>query len=302
MLTRSSIAHCFFLFLFLLVILGISLFFQTQINKLSFTQSSKTKIIVVYNAFINTARPNWIDLIRVQLENIVENGLASRANQVFVALSTNIASETNAKVASDVKYAVQTVREIIPKAYIEITLENRYEYAGIRLAWDIGQRVSDKDLNNTIILYFHSKGMVYTWGETLGYQTVRVAMELRLFKAVINPWRRIISRFEQSPVINKAGYAASPKGYLWYNFWWARASYIRNLVPPHIFNQTYDDRYYYEGWLCLVDDYKLWPTVHSISFPIPLKRGRPSGANDTLSLCRPDLPLGATFTPQTMPY
>ena len=44
-------------------------------------------VYIVYNAFINLKRSNWDDLIKLQMLNLVSNGLIGRMNELHVCLS-----------------------------------------------------------------------------------------------------------------------------------------------------------------------------------------------------------------------
>ena len=52
-------------------------------------------------------------------------------------------------------------------------------------------------------------------------------------------------RFKKDLNIDKIGLYPSDKGFIWFNFWWARGDYINKLEEPIIS----EDRYYYEVWL-----------------------------------------------------
>ena len=59
---------------------------------------------------------------------------------------------------------------------------------------------------------------------------------------VVRGWRGVVAGFREHPAVNKAGYAGSKKGFMWYNFWWARCSYVAALIPP----ERTTRRHYYE--------------------------------------------------------
>ena len=248
-------------------------------------------IQIVYNAFINDKRDNWMVLIANQLKSLKSTGLAGAATQVYVCLSTHGANETNMHVASQVSMAAKMIRSIIPSARIEATIANEFEYPGISRVWKIGQQTDAHVANDTVVLYFHSKGM-FNGPEK---DTTVVPMERLLFHTVIKNWRDILIRF-QDRRLNKAGFAAAKSGCMWYNFWWARISYIQNLVPPIKTSQ----RYYYEDWLSRIDPLFLWPKLWSLNFETKEERGIASGHSDCLSLLKPNLPIGVYFSPDAV--
>lgn len=161
-------------------------------------------------------------------------------------------------------------RRLLPAIHIHPYPNNNYEYAGLALVHRLA--VQSKDPSNHLILYHHSKGMVNS-----NHQQVRTHENMALTRAVILPWRQIVAHFASNPLLMKAGYAADTRGLIWFNFWWARASYLQRLSPPAISS----DRYQYEEWLSQLRDGSV--------------RGfRYSGAEDCLSLC-----TGTMNTPLT---
>lgn len=175
------------------------------------------------------------------------------------------------------------VRRIIPNAIISITTQNFYEYPGIRRVWDLGQQIRLNESYTSLILYFHSKGM-YNYDD---YSEVRGDWERELYRSVIDPWRNVSEIFQTMRHVNKVGYKSSKLGFMWMNFWWARASYVRMLVCPIIIEESKSsERYYYEQWVCMVDDNRIWPHVESVHFPNDRRiyHGIPSGKDDNFAL------------------
>ena len=125
------------------------------------------------------------------------------------------------------------VQNKIPSALITTSLTHSFEYLGIQKVWELGQRSTIKP-HNHIILYFHAKGM-----------SDPLFPNSKLINTILKPWKMIIDRFIENQKLNKAGYACAKPGWIWYNFWWARASYIKKLVKP-IKTQRQN---YYEEWL-----------------------------------------------------
>ena len=113
---------------------------------------------------------------------------------------------------------------------------NEYEYRGIKKVYDLGKIYnSDKD----IILYFHSKGITKyeTYFETINFD----------YNNLLNDINRVKEIFDIFPKINKVGLMSSQPGWIWYNFWFARGSYIFDMLEPLISG----NRHYYEEWLHL---------------------------------------------------
>ncbi len=131
---------------------------------------------------------------------------------------------------------VDEVNEILQEYKIDINLSfvNRFEYEGIKKVWDIAHKYPE-----SLILYFHSKGMVFR--NPTGMRTFH---ERVLFNTVVKPYRKVLKILED-PAINKVGHSCSRRGFCWFNFWWAKASYFLDMNEPIITS----DRYYYESYI-----------------------------------------------------
>lgn len=272
----------------------------------------RIEIIIVYNTFINLKRADWLSVISLQMEGLISNGLAARAKEIYVCVSTEFTNESDSAAAANLHTVKRLFDQRIPKARIMATMMNRYEYPGIKQAWDVGKRITHPiAARNTVVLYFHSKGMFNSKTKLAyvydGKPAYKDEIERRLFATVIDNWNYVLEKMALHPELNKAGYAASPDGYIWLNFWFARASYLQTLVTPVIS----DNRYYYEDWLARLDVDAKWPALWSIEFPETHKSIRHgkveqgselengyfgSNARDCLTLCKPRLPIGTNFT------
>lgn len=74
---------------------------------------------------------------------------------------------------------------------------------------------------------------------------VRSPENEKLTSIVVRPWRKIVKLFKERPEMTMAGYGIAPPGFVWYNFFWVRASWVRDLVEPVVTGR----RHYYEDWL-----------------------------------------------------
>ena len=256
------------------------------------TGHMKIKIYIVYNAFINLKRSNWADLIELQVQNLVDNGLMAHTNEFHACLSIEPSGIAELEMKSITDGISEKIHLLVPAAIITLTFRNKFEYPGIHKVWEIGQRMElgSSEATNSIVLYFHSKGMFNGHLK----KNPRSTRELLLFQNVIDPWKSVLERFNSDPDLNKAGFAASEYGYIWYNFWWTRVSYVQKLVEP----PEASDRYYYERWLGHLKASHIWPkpivgTRHGAGND---SRGIFQGSGDCLSLCRPEVPRGAFFT------
>ena len=121
---------------------------------------------------------------------------------------------------------------------LDITLEfyykNEFEYRGILKVWLLGQKYNKK---NDIILYFHSKGITHH----KHYEAVKNDH----YNIILNDINKIKEIFDVFQSIDKIGYSVGGNGWVWYNFWFARGSYINSVEKPIVTNR----RYYYEDWL-----------------------------------------------------
>jgi len=121
--------------------------------------------------------------------------------------------------------------------------EETFEYNGIRAVWEIGQMLHPG--RDDIVFYFHSKGLTHykTWGE---YQLSQSDdYQPKLTENILGQVNRTYEVFDLFPEVNKVGPSTSQGGWVWYNFWFVRASYLQRVMEPI---QT-TRRHYYEDWL-----------------------------------------------------
>ena len=216
------------------------------------------KVIMVYFAYVYPQRPHWLDLIREQLDDFNCNGLAARLNTMYVSIAIDFVKETDKNAAELVNSTIATVKEIIPHAIFDITLENRFEYPGIRKVWDIAQSIeSETEAHKTIIIYMHSKGMVNTY--LPNFHSSRVPLEIKLFHATFDRWDEVLYMYRKHKELTKVGCLPGYEGNVWFNIFYVRASYAQTLVNPTIAK----DRYYYEHWLKFIDNERYWPRGNS---------------------------------------
>jgi len=202
-------------------------------------------IHIVYFCYIDSTDGVLSDtrsgkLIIEQIKDLVDTGLAEAAKSVHITLAVKRSHNFNDATERRINSASNLIHGILPKAEIHRSPGNRYEYPGIRRVWDLAKKTPAEEVNKTLILYFHSKGM-----NNGNHSRTRTTENVFLTEKVIKPWKEIVARFQSEPALNKAGYAASEKGFIWYNFWWARASYLQGCPRPILT----ENRYYYEDWL-----------------------------------------------------
>jgi hypothetical protein len=194
--------------------------------------------IVYFTFFDRNERAH--KLITEQMKGLRDIGLAAAAKSIHIVLSTPKTSNFNNSSEEKLHEVESLIHSILPSAEVHVSSGNRYEYPGIRKVWSIAKKIPAELSKQSLILYFHSKGM--TSGNTA---RVKTSQNETLTNVVINPWKEIVARFESDPVVEKAGFAASSNGFIWFNFWWARASYIAGCPRPILTER----RHYYEDWL-----------------------------------------------------
>jgi len=128
----------------------------------------------------------------------------------------------------------EKVHGLYPNVLIECVYENEYEYPGIKKVWDLGQLHSS---SNDIILYFHSKGV----SRHRTYESNRNDK----YNIILKDIDKIKEIYTLFPSIDKIGYCCSNVGWMWYNFWFSRGSYISLMKEPVKITR----RHYYESWL-----------------------------------------------------
>jgi hypothetical protein len=185
----------------------------------------KKPIAIVYGAYIN-AEVNWKKFINRQLMDLKKTGVLEEAH-LYIAV-------TNPKGVLGVSEFFTSLDVTI--SVITIQTENQYEYPAIRVVYDLAHSSDEY----TAIAYLHTKGISYFKGGR------RDKFEEALMETTFSQWRKVRGHFEGTDGVCKAGAVpSSEEGFIWFNFWWARPSYIRTLESPKIS----EDRYYYEFWL-----------------------------------------------------
>jgi len=177
-------------------------------------------IYIVYyiNTFTNTNYFEWL----VNQINIV---IKMNAIQIYIMATISKENEILFR---------QKVLAIFPNVIIECNYTNLYEYPGILKVWELGQLYSN---SNDIVLYFHSKGVTH-------HTSYKYNMN-DSYNVILKNIDKIKEIYTIFPYIDKIGYSVSKWGWIWYNFWYARLSYINKVEKPIITTR----RHYYEDWL-----------------------------------------------------
>jgi len=196
---------------------------------LNFSQV-KTRIVYFINCYVNT---NYLFMVSSQLKELHATGLLTETQCEVHVVSSGTAVHRESLGAQLKKQFGNS-----PVVFHEHTEANQFEYPGIRKVWQLGQRHED-----SYLLYFHARGLSRM---KLGrFRRKRQPQEKRLFRRVIGAWRQNLTWLEHITSADKLGLTCGGNGWVWFNFWWARASYVRQLEEPVVT----DRRHYYEDWL-----------------------------------------------------
>lgn len=214
-----------------------NIFIKTEdyLSEIHIKQHPTNKIIIVYNIFM-TETSNWRAIISGQLLDMKCSGLLKDAD-----LYVTITGKTQ------IGNLIQLINDICGyNVSINIYHENAYEYWGIKKAWELAHHHP-----TAIVGYLHSKGISYGIAD-------RDPSERYLTRKTFVGWRKAMQLFEHS-TINKVGLFPArtqhegqniQSGWIWYNFWWSRASYLAKCEEP----KKTPNRYYYEEWLSFSQD------------------------------------------------
>jgi hypothetical protein len=191
-------------------------------------QSPKpTTIHIIY--FINIyVRPNYSAIYQGQMHSLINTKILNHPNtKLYIVASGPIGSRS--------QFTKETIKLLAGyNINIDYNYQNHFEFPGIMKVWEIAQQYQS---DNNITLYFHSKGIMRSHERT--------KIEIQCFKTVIDNWKHALYIFNTFPLINKIGCASSKEGWCWYNFWFARNTYLQHVEEPIIS----ENRYYYEDWL-----------------------------------------------------
>ena len=187
-------------------------------------------IIIVYYAFLNNDR-DWKAIVLGQINDIYNSKILS----VVYKFHLVVLGDKN-----DIEELKNILKSII-NVEIEYTelYKNKYEFPAMKKIRDLALENQDK-----LFIYLHSKGMSYSSSEK------RNKHENVLTLKTILDWETTLFIFENFPEINKAGLSPAKEGHVWFNFWWARGSYLANCEPI-IMKEHYEEkeRYICETWL-----------------------------------------------------
>uniref|UniRef100_A0A6C0I0A5 Methyltransferase n=1 Tax=viral metagenome TaxID=1070528 RepID=A0A6C0I0A5_9ZZZZ len=186
-------------------------------------------IKIVYFAYLIPEK--WEDIVIEQLDAL--SNIVSLYEIATIYMS--VIDDTEGQLE------LEKLKLLISEKYNKIQLintfsENVYEYPGIKTVYEISTQ-SD----NEYILYFHSKGI------TSNQHDVRNL----LFQYTIQNYQSIIEEMEKDLEIDTASAIPCVNGFGYYNFWWARSSYIHKYCSKPEITDLYlkYGRFTWEMWL-----------------------------------------------------
>lgn len=161
------------------------------------------------------------------MEHLRKSGLHQRPHTHFYvfAVVRNVGQASHASQACKWKTFFEA---FLPGVEFRWTTENGYEYGGMRMVYDVGRRIKKENLKDTLVMYFHSKGLTRP-PEYAG--TARTGVETHLMDAVVCRWREHVKCFKYLPSVEALAYTCHPR-VLWFNFWCVRASHVVRLPEP----------------------------------------------------------------------
>lgn len=169
-----------------------------------------------------------------QWRPIVEEQLTSLSNLPLYEMAKNIQMSLIYDQESDYHELCHLLKEKWPKITIgQLHHTNTFEFPGILNLYTIDATGSDDE--DTVLLYFHSKGM------TSNLPNIRK----NLFDITIKNYQEYLNAFENDSELDIAGYCPHVNGFIYFNFFWIRSSYIRKWCPLPVPNE---DRFIWEVW------------------------------------------------------
>jgi len=182
------------------------------------------EINIVYFVYVNHDR-NWKFIVNAQLNDIIKSNILSTANLYIVVTDEKeiVKKSDFDEIMKDNNYN------------IEFHKKNYFEYWGLKKLYNLAQKDPQK-----IYLYLHTKGMVFH-----NNNAERNNTEKYLTNDLLNNYLKVLNIFNDNNKITKIGTMPSIDGFVWFNFFYVRGTYLIKCKQPIIS----DNRYYYEIYL-----------------------------------------------------
>ena len=196
-------------------------------------KNNSIKIVYFINADISNC---YLKVISDQLDNFLQSKIFNLSNikLFFIIICSDLKERENIKNLINLK----KIKKYVDFA-IEFSSDDHKEFEGINKVWNLSKIKSN---NNDLIIYLHAKGISYMQNK---FFYIRQPLEKFIFKLIIGRWQGNIELINRFNSIYKLGTLSGGNGWLWFNFWIAKASYISNLEKPIKRNRAC----YYEDWL-----------------------------------------------------
>ncbi len=176
--------------------------------------------------------PNkWEPIVLEQLEALYNITSLYEQASIYISLTDD----------SESQHEFKKLRNIISSKYnkiqfINVFSKNVYEYPGLKSVYEVST-----DNDSEYILYFHSKGMTSNQDLERGI----------LFNYTIQNYQKYLDEMENNKEIDIASLIPCVKGFGYYNFFWARSSYINKYCSKPEYSPSYiqHERYTWEIWI-----------------------------------------------------
>ena len=204
--------------------------FSLFLGNLSF---KSIEIDIVY--FLNTKiSPQYKNLFRDQLKQLIKSRILNTTKcKLHIICIRN--SENQENLIKDVMKSLELYK--ICETNLIFKNDDHMEYEGIKKVWELS-----KSEDNRLIFYFHGKGLSYMKNK---FFYIRQPLEKLIFKLLIDEWKQNLETIQRFDSIDKVGILSGGNGFLWFNFWIAKSSYIKGLEKPIKTKRAC----YYEDWL-----------------------------------------------------
>jgi len=186
-------------------------------------------IKIVYFAYLIPGK--WESIIIEQLESLHSITSLYEKSSIYMSLIDDTPSQIE----------LSKLKNILSAKYSKIQLvniwsHNVFEYPGIKTIYDLST-----DNEHEYLLYFHSKGIM----------SEQHIIRKILFEHTIKNYELYINEMETNLKIDTASFIPCINGYGYYNFFWARSSYVKNycIKPECTESFMKYGRFSYEMWL-----------------------------------------------------
>ena len=223
-------------------------------------RGSGLRLSVVFFTLVSE-RYEWRPLLQVMVREMIEWGLAYSASLNFVISTESGADAPTSQSTQQLLYdcedlILQLLAEaqppLAPEQLAAVTvltsLGNAFEYPGLARVWTLARQSPDPSVHQHIVLYYHSKGM-FNKDDTGQPFHARSKKNWMLSQMLVRPWRSHLQRFADDQRMRKLGHSVSREGFLWMNFMYMRADYVRLLVRP----QRMQNRFWHEWWASMLE-------------------------------------------------